>query len=196
MSRLRCVDRCEGLEGILHQADMMQHRGMRGGAIAGQDRAHDGIVLLGGAAAGPPSGTGRGGTGRPGGAGPSRTPRAGRCARRHRSTNGRRHWRRNRHRGCRAAASPVIASCRACSRRRSTGVMLSAQSRAQVASISAMATNRLSTCSGVALETTAPLARAHVDQAAGRELPQRFATGVRETPCWCARLTSSRRIPA
>ena len=91
--------------------------------------------------------------------------------------------------------APVIASWRACSRRRSIGVMLMAASRAQVASISAIATNRFSTCSGVALETTAPLRGRMSIKPLVVSCRSASRTGVRDTPCCCARLISSSRIP-
>ena len=168
-------DEAERLERILDQADVMQHRGVRAGGVAGQDRAHDGVVLLVGAlAAGPPPGTGRGGTGRPGGAGPSRSRRAARCARRHRSPNGRRRWRRNRPRVA-ASASAIIASCRACRRRRSIGVMLMrAQPRAGRLHLGHRDEQALDLL-GRRLRHHRALARPHVDQAARRELAQRLA---------------------
>src|SRR5258708_1000475 len=43
------VGRRKSLERVLDQTDVMQHRCVRAGGIAGQDRAHDGVVFLVGA---------------------------------------------------------------------------------------------------------------------------------------------------
>src|SRR5580693_7295594 len=73
--------------------------------------------------------------------------------------------------------------------------MLMAASRAQVASISAIATNRFSTCSGVAVETTAPLRGRMSINPLVVSCRSASRTGVRDTPCCCARLISSSRMP-
>ena len=71
--------------------------------------------------------------------------------------------------------------------------MLMAASRAQVASISAIATNRFSTCSGVALETIAPLRGRMSIRPLIVSCRSASRTGVRDTPCCCARPISSSR---
>jgi hypothetical protein len=67
--------------------------------------------------------------------------------------------------------------------------------RAQVASISAIATNRLSICSGVAFETTAPLRGRMSISPLCINWRSASRTGVRDTPCWRARVISSSRSP-
>ena len=76
----------------------------------------------------------------------------------------------------------AIASCVFCRRRRSIGVMLIAASRAQVASISAIAPNNASSCADVAVATVAPrrgLTSIRPVEASCRSASR---TGVRDTP--------------
>ena len=86
-------------------------------------------------------------------------------------------------------------SCRLCARRRSIGVMLIAASREQVASISAIAPNSVSSCADVALATVAPRRGLISIRPVDANCLCVSRTGVRETTNLSASMCSSRRKP-
>ena len=86
-------------------------------------------------------------------------------------------------------------SWRTSRRRRSMGLMLMAASRAQVASISAIAAKSSSSCADVALATLAPRRGLTSIRPVEARCRKASRTGVRDTPKRSARPVSSRRAP-